>query len=243
MKALRIKKLHFFILSLIITSSCFAQTAPWYVGAFSAADGSKLLITESRVYSWPAHGNGFILGNYTPDDVFLDSEGGGIAVWSGCSSPFGDPGLAELELTANKTIIDFETVYKKNPNLLTSLRNEAKKLDLKEEEKAVMYTKYIESKKWLQGVWVRLSESNTVESPTSYLFIFPQGLFYLDQDLEDGKVWQLESLAEKENADFNRSPVVENDNARTVILGGTVTVDTSAKTVKIYDDVYRKVLP
>lgn len=233
MKTAFVKKLIVFVSFIFIIASCFAQTTPWYIGAFSAADGSKLLITESRIYSWPAHRKGFIVCDYSSDDVDWSSDGGMIIAWVDQGSPFGDGGQIQLELTADKTIVDFETVYKKNPALLTSLKNEAKKLDQEEELAAQAYkesyTEFVEANKWLQGMWKMPSPYG---SGQSYLFIFPQGLFYIDPSIGDGKVWQLETKAERENSDSSRRPVTKNDTRGTIYLGGgTFPVDMSSRTV------------
>ncbi len=246
MNTLCFKRVVLFFISIAIAASGFAQTAPWYIGAFSSTDGSKLLITESRVYCWPSQGKGYILGDYSSDDVFWDPDGGSISVWNGHDSPFSDRGIAELELTAGKTITDFETVYKKNQTLLSSLRNEAKKLDMEVEAKAEMYnqyyTKFIESNKWLQGVWVM--KAGLDEPHNTYLFLFPQGVFYIDPALEDGKVWQLSTELAKENSDYGFVPLVKNDSAKTVYLEGLFKIDTSSKTITMgYDGEKLKKMP
>ena len=227
-----VKNLLVFISFIFISASSFAQTTPWYVGAFSAADGSKLLITESRVYGWTAQGKGYIMGDYTAKDVYLSSDGGMLCAWEGQPNPFGDPGLVELELTADKTIVDVETVYKKNPNLMNPLRNEADKLDQKKALEVQAYTDFIEANKWLQGVWTKTAEDRS--GRLAYLFVFPQGLFFIDPSMDDGKVWQLETKAEVEYSDYSRRPATKNDTSGTVFLGGVFPVDMSAKTIQFY---------
>ena len=216
--------------------------SPWYVGAFSADDGSKLLITESRIYEWPAQGKGYILCDYSSDGVYWTSDGGMITASVGSIDPFSDAGQVELELTENKTIIDYDTVYKKNPNLLTSLKKEAKKLDQEKEQEerlaAQTYTEFVEANKWLLGVWLMPG----MDEGYAQLIVSPQGLSYIDPSNDDG-VWQLESRLEIDGKNGETIPYKADMSAKIIRMGGFFFVDKNSKTISfmsISDGVYLK---
>ena len=224
-----LKKVVVVLFSVSVAFPCLGQTDAWYIGAFSAADGSKLLVTESRVYAWTAQGEGCIIGDFSQKDVYWEAWesdygpiAGQISIHNGPPLPVGEGGTVEFLLTANKTILDYDKVaYKKNPGLLLSLRDEAGKLDQERGLAARAYTDFIYANKWLQGVWMYESRIiDTGELLRHYLIIFPQGMFYVDEDEE---VWQLEAR-------------VDNDSTGTAFLGdGWFKIDMSAQRVEYSD--------
>ena len=84
---------------------------------------------------------------------------------------------------------------------------------------------------WYIGAF---SAADDGSGKSAYLFIFPQGLFFIDPSMSDGKVWQLETKAEVEYSDYSRRPATKNDTSGTVFLGGVFPVDMSAKTIQFY---------